>query len=131
MKHLLFQTPFGMTVQFSNQLESTYYPKIMNTRKCIALINPSEIILEPNRIKYQLMRHGIKLTPGLILQFTDHCNDKPWRIPTKLLGDTTSKDRFILPLFSEQRVIIPKSEILAHVQLQPISRVLLRLKGNF
>ena len=120
-----------MTVQFSSQLESIYYPKIMNTRKCIALINPSEIILEPNRIKYQLMRHGIKLTPGLILQVTDHCNDKPWRIPTKLLGDTISKDRFILPLFSEQRVIIPKSEILAHVQLQPISRVLLRLKGNF
>ncbi len=103
----------------------------MNTRKCIALINPSEIILEPNRVRYQFMRHGIKLTPGLILQVTDHCNDKPWRIPTKFLGDTTSKDCFILPLFSGQHVTIPKYEILAHVQLQPISRVLLRLKGNF
>ena len=120
-----------MAVQFPTRQDSRYFPKVMDTCECIALINPREIILEPNRIEHQYMRHGIKLKPGFILQVTDHCNDKPWRIPTELLGDTTNKNYFILPLFSGQRVIIPKNEILAHVQLQPISRVLLRLKGNF
>ena len=131
MTCLSFQTLFVMAVRFPTRQDSRYFPKVMDTCECLALINPTEIVLQPNRLNHQYMSHGIKLPPGLILQVTDHCNDKPWRIPTKLLGDTTSKDRFILPLFSEQRVIIPKSEILAHVQLQPISRVLLRLKGNF
>ena len=120
-----------MAVQFPTRQDSRYFPKVMDTCECIALINPTEIVLQPNRLNHQYMSHGIQLPPGLILQVTDHCNDKPWRIPTKLLGDTTSKDCFILPLFSGQHVTIPKNEILAHVQLQPISRVLLRLKGNF
>ena len=131
MTCLLFQTLFVMAVQFPTRQESRFFPKVIEPCKCIALINPREIILEPNRIEHQYMRHGIKLTPGVILQVTDHCNDKPWRIPTQFLGDTTSKDSFFLPLFSGQHVTIPKFEILAHVQLQPISRTLLRLKGNF
>jgi hypothetical protein len=131
IKRLLFQTLFVMAVQFPTRQESRYFSKVMDTCKCIVLINPSEIILEPNRIEHQFLRHGIKLTPGLILQVTDHCNDKPWRIPTQLIGVTTKKDSFILPLFSGQQVTIPKFEILAHVQLQPISRALLRLKGIF
>ncbi len=131
MTCLSFQTLFVMAVQFPTRRDSRYFPKVMDTCKCIALINPREIILQPNRIEHQFMRHGIKLTPGLILQVTNHCNDKLWRIPTQFLGDTTSKDSFILPLFSGQHVTIPKFEILARVQLQPISRALLRLKGNF
>ena len=131
MTCLSFQTLFVMAVRFPTRQDSRYFPKVMDTCECLALINPSEIVLQPNRLNHQYMSHGIKLPPGLILQVTDHCNDKPWRTPTKLLGDTISKNYFILPLFSGQRVIIPKNEILAHVQLQPISRVLLRLKGNF
>jgi hypothetical protein len=131
MTCLSFQTFFVMAVQFSTRRDSRYFPKVIDTCECIALINPTEIILEPNRLNHQFMSHGIKLKPGFILQVTDHCNDKPWRIPTQFLGDTTKKDWIFLPLFSGQHVTIPKFEILAHVQLQPISPALLKLKGNF
>ncbi len=77
-----------MAVQFSTRRDSRYFPKVMEPCKCIALINPTKIILQPNRLNHQCMSHGIKLKPGFILQVTDHCNDKPWRIPTQLLGDT-------------------------------------------
>ncbi len=120
-----------MAVRFPTRQDSRYFPKVMDTCECLALINPTEIVLQPNRLNHQFMSHGIKLPPGLILQVTDHCNDKPWRIPFQLLGDTIKKEWFFLPLFSGQHVTIPKFEILAHVTFQPISRVLLSIKGNF
>jgi len=119
-----------MAVRFPTRQDSRYFPKVMDTCECLALINPSEIVLQPNRLNHQYMGHGIKLPPGLILQVTDHCNDKPWRIPFQFLGDTIKKEWFFLPLFSGQHVTIPKFEILAHVTFQPISRALLSIKGN-
>jgi hypothetical protein len=76
------------------------------------------------------MGFKIKMPPGFIFQVTDHLNDKPWRVPIQFLNHKTGNNTFWLPLMALEQLMISKEEMLAHIQLLPISSTLLTMKGT-
>ena len=93
-------------------------------------VNPTEFVVYPNQLNIQSMGFEIIMPPGFIFKVTNHCNDKPWRIPTQFLNHNTDKESFCLPLISSQKAVIAKGEIIAHIQLLPILDAYEIIKGN-
>ena len=139
--HLIFRIQTAtMAVEFRRVTQDALIPTSVNacfkdqcscfTNPCLGLINPTEFVVYPNQLNIQSMGFEIIMPPGFIFQVTNHCNDKPWRIPTQFLNHNTDKESFCLPLISSQKAVIAKGEIIAHIQLLPILDAYEIIKGN-
>jgi hypothetical protein len=91
---------------------------------CILIINPRPITLKPNIITPVQLGYKVKIPDGYVFQVKDHLPNKPWRVTSEFVWSGMNVHPMIIPLVTSKETFLKKDEIIAHLQVQPISLAL-------
>jgi hypothetical protein len=107
-------------------------PKDQVNRHGIDLINPTSMLLFPDRINFIPLGFQIKLPDTYCFKVNHlHVLYKPWRLIHDYLDIVgLENETVVLPVITSKEVMVAKGDVLAHIELVSVKNVIKKKIGK-
>ena len=107
-------------------------PKDQENRYSVDLINPTAVLIFPDRVNFISLGFQIKLPDTYCFKVNHlHVLNKPWRLIHDYLDIVgLDSDTVILPVITSKEVMVAKGEVLAHIELASVKNIIKKKIGK-